>query len=245
MLIASILLSVTVVMLDSVAEIREVHGVLFYWLEWFFTLLFTVEYMLRLAIVGRPLKYAVSFYGIVDLLSILPTYLSFFLPGGQYLVVIRTLRTLRIWRILKLVHFVKEFDILLKALRASTRKIVVFLAAVFSLMVILGSTMYVVETAESGFTSIPRSVYWAVVTLTTVGYGDISPKSGLGQIVASIAMILGYAIIAVPTGIVTVEIAAQNRVTTQFCPQCSREGHDDDALFCKFCGSEINPQLRR
>lgn len=243
-LIIAILMSVAIVMVDSVASLHDAHGRWLYMLEWFFTILFTVEYILRLYCVARPLKYALSFYGIVDLLSILPTYLSLLLPGTQYLLVIRTLRTIRIWRVFKLVHFLREMETLFAAMRASFKKITVFMGIVLCLVTVLGSIMYVVEPAESGFTSIPRSVYWAIVTLTTVGYGDISPKTPLGQFIASLAMMLGYAIIAVPTGIVTVELSQLGRrkkPTTQNCRVCNREGHDHDAVFCKYCGERLNP----
>jgi voltage-gated potassium channel len=241
LLIASILASVAAVMLDSIGTVRSAYGNLLFVIEWFFTLLFTVEYILRLLCVGRPLKYAVSFYGMVDLLAIIPTYLSLVLPGSQFLLVIRILRILRIFRILKLVPYLKEARLLAKALRASSRKIAVFLYTVLTLVVIFGSLMYVIEGEANGFTSIPRSIYWAIVTLTTVGYGDISPRTGLGQALASIVMILGYAIIAVPTGIVSVEMshAFGTRVSTQACPECSAEGHDADARYCKYCGSAL------
>ena len=243
-LIISILLSVTAVMLDSVASVRLQHGPLLYGIEWFFTLLFTIEYLLRLLSVGRPSKYATSFYGLVDLLSIIPTYISLVVPGSQYLLVIRILRILRIFRILKLVAYISEARLLTKALRASGRKIAVFLYTVLTLVVIFGSLMYVIEGQDSGFTSIPRSIYWAIVTLTTVGYGDLTPHTGLGQIIASVIMIFGYGIIAVPTGIVTVEMsqAFKGQVTTQACPECSAEGHDSVARHCKFCGAILNPE---
>jgi voltage-gated potassium channel len=241
LLIFSILVSVAAVMLDSMGPVRMLHGSLLYGVEWFFTLLFSIEYFLRLLCVGRPLKYAVSFYGIVDLLAIIPTYVSLILPGSQYLLVIRILRILRIFRILKLVPYLGEAQLLVKALRASGRKIAVFLYTVLTLVVIFGSLMYVIESEASGFTSIPRSIYWAIVTLTTVGYGDISPQTGLGQVLASMIMILGYGIIAVPTGIVTVEMSQTfgRKVSTQSCPECSAEGHDADAVYCKYCGSEL------
>ncbi len=243
-LIVCILASVVIVMLDSVASLRAMYGKYFLAAEWFFTILFTIEYILRLYSVGKPWKYAFSFFGLVDLLSILPTYLSFFFPGTQYLLVIRTLRTIRIWRILKLAQYLHEWDYILKAMRASVRKIVVFLVVVCTLVTILGSIMYMVESAEHGFTSIPRSIYWAIVTVTTVGYGDIAPQSDLGQVLAAFAMVMGYAIIAVPTGIVTVELGnARNAVSTQACPDCSHEGHDPDARFCKHCGAELYPEL--
>ena len=238
-LILSIILSVIVVMLDSVAELQLQYGQLFYLLEWFFTLLFTVEYLLRLSCIGRPLKYATSFFGVIDLLSILPTYLSLIIAGGQYLLVIRVLRLLRVFRVMKLVQYVGEANFLMRALRASRRKIAVFLLSVFLLMVIFGAVMYIVEGPEHGFTSIPRSIYWAIVTMTTVGYGDISPQTDLGQVIASVVMILGYGIIAIPTGIVTAEMSFAPRVSTQNCPQCSAEGHAFDARHCKFCGAKL------
>lgn len=241
LLIVSILASVAAVMLDSMGPVRSAHGRLLNGIEWCFTLLFTLEYLLRLACVGRPLKYALSFYGMVDLLAIIPTYLSLILPGSHYLLVIRILRILRIFRILKLVPYLGEARLLMKALRASRRKIVVFLFTVLTLVVIFGSLMYVVEGDANGFTSIPRSIYWAIVTLTTVGYGDIAPRTGLGQALSAIVMVLGYAIIAVPTGIVTVEMthAFSARVSTQACPECSAEGHDADASHCKYCGAAL------
>ena len=241
-LIVCILASVAVVMADSVAPIRERHGELLYGLEWFFTILFTVEYALRLICVGRPLRYAVSFFGIVDLLAILPTYLSLVHYGSRYLAVVRVLRVLRVFRVLKLGHHTKEATVLRQALYASRRKILVFLAVVLTLVVVVGSLMYMIEgRTNEGFSSIPRSVYWAIVTLTTVGYGDISPQTGVGQCLASLVMILGYSIIAVPTGIVTVEWSqAQKKPTTgQACPHCSAEGHDKDAKYCKFCGTQL------
>lgn len=241
-LIVSIVLSVIVVMLDSVSTIRNSYGGFLVLSEWFFTFLFTIEYFLRLSCVGRPFKYATSFFGIVDLLAIIPTYLSLFLPGSQFLIVIRILRLLRIFRVFKLVQYLVEIKLLNQALRASRRKIVVFLFTVFILVIIFGSMMYVIEGEQSGFTSIPRSIYWAVVTLTTVGYGDISPKTGFGQALAAVIMIIGYAIIAVPTGIVTTEIARATygrKVSTQACRACSAEGHDMDAKCCKYCGAKL------
>ncbi len=241
LLIWSILLSVAAVMLDSVGEIRQRHGTLLYAVEWIFTLGFTVEYLLRLISVGRPIKYATSFFGLVDLLAILPTYISLLIPGSQYLLVVRILRILRVFRIFKLVQYVSEARLLMQAVRASGRKIAVFLFTVLTLVVIFGSLMYLIEGETRGFTSIPRSIYWTIVTLTTVGYGDISPQTGLGQFLASFIMILGYGIIAVPTGIVTVEMSQAFRkpVTTQACPECSADGHDTDAVHCKFCGAKL------
>ncbi|MFQ5627280.1 MAG: ion transporter [bacterium] len=240
-LIFSILISVLAVMLESVREIRAVHGVFLVRVEWFFTILFTIEYILRLICVGRPLKYASSFFGVVDLLAILPTYFGLFFPGTHYFLVIRALRILRVFRVLKLVPYLRESAMLMQALRASRRKITIFLYAVLTLVVIIGSIMYMIEGEQNGFTSIPRSIYWAIVTLTTVGYGDIAPATPFGQALAAVVMIMGYAIIAVPTGIVTSELtqAKSKSISTQACPQCSAEGHDTDALFCKRCGAKL------
>ncbi|MCB9058279.1 MAG: ion transporter [Calditrichae bacterium] len=242
-LIITILLSVIAVMLDSMPEVRRNYGSILLVLEWSFTILFTIEYVLRLITVGRPLKYAGSFYGIVDLLSIIPTYFSLLFPGTQMLVVIRILRVLRIFRVLKLAQYLGEAQMIKQALKASRRKITVFLVTVVTIVIIVGSMMYLIEGEESGFVSIPHSIYWAIVTLTTVGYGDITPITSLGRILSAIVMILGYAIIAVPTGIVTAEMTqtfTKKHVTTQACPQCSMEGHDVDAQFCKYCGSVLN-----
>jgi len=241
-LIWLILLSVATVILESVRSVRVQYGDLLYTLEWVFTLLFTVEYVLRLLSVRRPLRYATSFFGIVDLLAIIPTYLSIFVPGSQYLLVIRILRLLRVFRLLKLSEYVTEADTLRRALHASRRKISVFLSVVVLLVVVIGALMYVVEGEAHGFTSIPVSIYWAIVTLTTVGYGDLSPRTPLGQILASIVMVIGYGIIAVPTGIVSVELAhaaRQERLTKQLCPACGAEGHDLDAAYCKYCGASL------
>ncbi len=242
-LIWSILLSVAAVMLDSVGAVRVQYGPLLTKIEWFFTILFTVEYLLRLWCIGKPLRYARSFFGVVDLLAILPTYLSLLFPGSHYLVVIRILRVLRIFRVLKLVQFIDEAQTMTRALRASGRKIAVFFATVMTLVVIFGSLMYVVEGEAHGFTSIPRSIYWAVVTMTTVGYGDISPETAVGQAIATVVMLIGFTIIAVPTGIVASEMSKVDRqrdrrpVSTQVCPECASEGHDYDAKHCKECGS--------
>jgi voltage-gated potassium channel len=240
-LIWSILLSVLVVMLDSVGSVRLAYGNGLYRIEWFFTVLFTVEYGLRLVSVGRPLAYATSFFGIIDVLGIVPTYLSVLIPGSQYLLVIRILRVLRIFRVLKLVPYLGEANLLLRALRASRRKITVFLFTVLTVVIVLGCLMYVIEGDENGFTSIPISIYWCIVTLTTVGYGDISPQTAIGQFLAAMIMILGYGIIAVPTGIVTVEMshAFKKPISTQACLQCSAEGHDADARYCKYCGAKL------
>lgn len=237
LLIVSILLSVGVVMADSVVALRAAHGIFLDKMELFFTALFTVEYVLRLFCVRRPVAYAVSFYGVVDLVSVLPTWFALFFPATQFLAILRILRVLRIFRVLKLAQYVFEAYALVGALRASRRKITVFFFFVLTLVVIFGSLIYVIEGDSDGFTSIPRSIYWAVVTLTTVGYGDISPKTGAGQALASLVMVLGYSIIAVPTGIVTAEMTRhRDAVSTQACPGCGREGHDDDAVHCKYCG---------
>lgn len=240
-LIVAIVASVLVVMLESVAAIQTKHGTALRVAEWVFTVLFTVEYALRLAVVERPGRYARSFFGVVDLLAIVPTYVSLFAPGAQALTVIRALRILRVFRVLKLVHYVRESRALATALRASGRKVLVFLFTVLILVVILGSTMYLVEGEDNGFTSIPRSIYWAVVTLTTVGYGDIAPQTPMGQALAALVMILGYAIIAVPTGILSVEMARVEKggLSTQACKACSAEGHDANAVHCKFCGAAL------
>ena len=242
LLIVSIVLSVIMVMLDSVSSIQQTYGRLLLLGEWIFTILFTIEYILRLYSVGRPLAYAKSFFGIVDLLAILPTYLSIFFPGTQYFLVIRVLRVLRIFRVLKLVQYLGEAQQLMQALRASRRKITVFLFTVLTLVIIFGALMYLIEDRDAGFTSIPKSIYWAIVTLTTVGYGDISPQTGFGQAVSAIIMVIGYGIIAVPTGIVTAELSKVYRmgVSTQACLQCSAEGHDTDAKHCKYCGAELS-----
>jgi voltage-gated potassium channel len=240
-LLMLILLSVLAVCLESVRELREAHGALLHGIEWVFTALFTLEYVMRLMTVRQPLRYALSFYGVVDLLAILPTYFVFFFPGSQSLLVIRALRLLRVFRILKLTHFVGEARLLVAAMRASFRKIVVFIGVVMTIMLISGALMYLIEGEENGFTSIPVSVYWAVVTMSTVGFGDIVPHTVLGRCVASLLMILGYAIIAVPTGIVTVELSAAARAAsnTQACPSCGAGSHDNDARHCKFCGGKL------
>jgi len=240
-LMVFIILSVVAVMLESTSVIADRYGPWLRAFEWVITGLFTVEYLLRLYCVGNPLRYARSFFGIVDLLAILPSYLSIFIPGAQSLLVIRALRLLRVFRVLKLAQFVGEASELTAALRASARKIIVFLGAVLTIVVIVGSMMYLIEGEANGFTSIPVSIYWAIVTMTTVGYGDVAPHTPLGKILASAIMILGYGIIAVPTGIVSVELAGvtRKRITTQACPDCGVGGHDHDAVHCKYCGAKI------
>lgn len=241
-LVATILLSIVVVVMDSVQSINARHGDMMNALEWAFTVLFTIEYIARLSCVRHPWRYATSFFGIVDLLSILPTYIALLMPEAQALLDVRILRLLRIFRIFKLTLYVAEYTALMAALRASRRKILIFLSFVLMVMLVLGTLMYVVEGAESGYTSIPVAMYWAIVTMTTVGYGDITPHSDLGKLIASMMMLLGWGILAVPTGIVTVEIAAQQRnqrPTTRTCPHCLSEGHEADARFCKDCGAAL------
>jgi voltage-gated potassium channel len=237
-----ILLSVLVVMLESVDFIHKRHTEALFIAEWFFTILFTVEYALRLITVRRPWLYFKSFFGLVDLLAILPSYLILIIPGGQGLLSIRILRLLRIFRIFKLSEYLSEAQLMMAALSKSLRKITVFLYAVLMLVVVCGTLMYVVESSEVGFTSIPVSIYWAIVTLTTVGYGDISPQTPLGQFLASLIMIMGYGIIAVPTGIYSAELIKtynEEKIRNDACPDCGRTGHDFDAGFCKYCGHQL------
>ena len=241
-LLVSILGSINIVMLDSVAPLHSRYGDIFFIIEWGFTILFTIEYSLRLISVKKPLKYVFSFLGLVDLLAIIPMYLSIFLSGAQSLLVLRALRLLRIFRIFKLTHFLSEMSFLGAALRSSAKKISIFMLVVIAIVVILGSIMYLVEPADNGFTSIPESIYWAIVTITTVGYGDIAPVTPVGKFLASLIMLIGYGIIAVPTGILTTEIALMARTKNnghETCPGCGKEGHDEDAKFCKFCGEKL------
>lgn len=238
----SIVLSVIVIMLDSVEAIQNRYGQAIYIIEWLFTLLFTLEYGLRLVSVRRPWLYFTSFFGLVDLVSILPSYLILLFPGAQSMLAIRILRLLRVFRILKLSAYMNEAQIMMTALSKSSRKIMVFLYSVFMIVVVLGSLVYVAESREAGFTSIPRSVYWAIVTLTTVGYGDISPQTPLGQLLASTIMIMGYGIIAVPTGIYSAELIrtyTEGKVRNDACPDCGRTGHDFDADYCKYCSHAL------
>lgn len=242
LLIITIALSVLAVMLSSVEAFYQQYSWLFFYTEWGFTLLFTCEYFLRLISVRLPKLYARSFYGIIDLLSILPTYIGLLLPGIKYMLIIRILRLLRIFRIFKLAEYVDEAETLMTALKNSSQKILVFLYAVLTLSTVFGSVLYVVEGSASGFTSIPKSVYWAIVTLTTVGYGDIAPQTPLGQVIAAGIMIMGYGIIAVPTGIYSAELIKTYRpskVSNEACPSCGKIGHDTDADFCKYCGGSL------
>ncbi|OIQ96677.1 cyclic nucleotide-gated potassium channel [mine drainage metagenome] len=242
-LVVAIVLSVIVVMLDSVANIHVQWGHQLFYLEWFFSIVFTLEYIARIVSVNKPANYIFSFMGIIDLLSTLPSYIALFMSGASYAMALRLLRLLRIFRILKLSYYLEESEVMARALAASRRKLLVFLLAILTLVVILGTLMFVVEGPENGYTSIPESVYWAIVTLTTVGYGDISPKTPVGQAIASMVMIMGYAIIAVPTGIVTVELArssANSNVNVAIaCPSCMLEGHEKDAVYCRHCGEAL------
>jgi voltage-gated potassium channel len=241
-LLILILSSIIVVILDSHQQLHQSYGDLFYALEWTFTVLFTIEYILRLICIRRPWRYVFSFLGLIDLLAIIPGYLSLFFAGSQSLVVLRALRLLRIFRIFKLSHYLSEMQFLGVAVKGSMRKISIFMMIVVTLVVIMGSVMYLVEGGKNGFNSIPDSIYWAIVTITTVGYGDISPVTPLGKFVASMIMLMGYAIIAVPTGIITTEmaLAMRNKEHRQeACPSCGKEGHDVNAKFCKFCGEKL------
>lgn len=244
-LLWAIVLSVLAVMLESVREIKEEYASVLFLMEWSFTILFTVEYILRLMIVSRPKDYAFSFLGVIDFLAFIPTYMTLFVAGGSYLVVIRSIRLLRVFRILKLGRYLREASVLTDALRSSRHKILIFMGAVTTLVMIMGTLMYLIEGEGGGFTSIPRSIYWAIVTVTTVGYGDIAPQTVLGQTVASLLMLMGYAIIAVPTGIVTSEIAQAEKNKKmeesdgRVCIACGVKGHDDDAIYCKNCSAKL------
>ena len=242
-LLICIVVSVIVVAMESISTLPIQFDRWLYILEWFFTIIFTLDYIARLWIVNRKRQYIFSFFGIIDLLSILPTYLGLFLVGAQSFMVIRSIRLLRIFRIFKLSRYVGEGQNLAQALRSSRPKIIVFLVTISTSVIITGTVMYMVEGPEHGFTSIPKSIYWAIVTMTTVGYGDLAPQTTLGQTLASFIMILGYGIIAVPTGIVSAEMVAlkhKEKITSQVCPHCLKEGHDHDAVFCKFCGGTLN-----
>lgn len=242
-LLIVILISVALVMLESVPTILANNEETLRLLEWIITIIFSAEYILRIAIVKKPFNYIFSFYGVIDFLSVIPTYLSLIIVGSHSLVVIRVLRLLRVFRILKLTRYTQAGRTLARAIWASREKISVFIFFVIVLVIIVGTVMYIVEGPAHGFTSIPQGIYWAIVTLTTVGYGDISPETPTGQFFASIVMIMGYAIIAVPTGIVTAEIInPSSNHNTQVCKQCLHPTHDDDAVYCKICGSKMNPE---
>ena len=250
-LLAMILGSIIIVMLETVPSLNEKYRILFNALEWLFTIFFTIEYFTRIYTVHSPKRYITSFYGIVDLLSILPTYIALIFPVAQSFMILRAIRLLRVFKIFGLGQFMVEGQIITKAMKDSRNKIMVFLFFILILVTIFGTIMYALEgthsNPDSQFTSIPRSVYFAIVTLTTVGYGDIAPQTPVGQFLASIIMILGYAVIAVPTGIVTAEFSrgykkkAAQKYSSQVCSHCLKEGHDKDAEFCKFCGNELHP----
>ena len=241
-LLVAILASVTVVMLDSAVSISSRYHLLLARLEWLFTALFTIEYIARLVCVERPRRYARSFYGVVDVVSVLPTYLAIFLPQLHALIDVRVLRMLRVFRILKLTQYLAEFQLLADALRNSRRKIAVFLSAVLMIVVTLGTVMYVVEGPANGFTSIPVSVYWAITTMTTVGFGDITPRTDFGRLVASVIMLMGWGVLAVPTGIVTAEMTSQKLRPTggRPCSKCGVRDHAVDARFCRGCGASLD-----
>ena len=241
-LLILIFISILIVMFDSVDTLHNKYGDIFWTIEWVVTILFTIEYILRLISINQPKRYIFSFLGMVDLLAILPTYLSILIPGAQALLVMRALRLLRIFRIFKLTHFLSEMHFLGGALKASLKKISIFFMVMLTLVIIQGSVMYLIEGGENGFDSIPTSIYWAIVTITTVGYGDVSPVTPLGKFVASFIMLTGYAIIAVPTGIITTEMALaikKREEKHETCPGCGREGHDSNAQYCKYCGTKL------
>ncbi len=246
-LLVLIVASVIVVSLETVESLNIRFGTLFLWLEWIFTIFFTIEYVLRIYAVRNPSKYIFSFYGIVDLLAILPLYLSLFFVASKHFIIIRVMRLLRVFRIFKLGSFLQHGNVIVNSLKASRAKITVFMYFVLLAVIVFGAVMYMVEgVSNDGFDSIPRSIYWAIVTLTTVGYGDISPITPLGQFIAACIMILGYAVIAVPTGIISAEMVSsiskdKKKISTQACRFCGHEGHDYDAVHCKYCGEKIHP----
>ena len=234
-------------MLESIPSVSAQWAKELRYIEYTFTALFTIEYLLRLYCSPKPAAYAKSFYGVVDLLAILPTYLALFFPGASFMGVIRLLRVMRIFRILKLVRYLQDSNILLRSLLMAKRKILIFFSTVAILVTIFGALIFVIEGPENGFTSIPKSIYWAIVTITTVGYGDLVPQTNLGKGLASLTMLLGYSILAVPTGIITAELSQEMRSHKALvkCPNCSQSGHDSDAMYCKHCGSELaDPDLR-
>ena len=244
-LLITIVSSVVAVMLESIDSIHQQYGDILRIFEWIVTILFTIEYFLRIYAVNKPLKYIFSFMGIIDLLAIIPTYLIFIFPAAHFFTVVRSIRLIRVFRVFKLSHYLRGAHTMQIALRSSRPKIVVFLLSVMILVIVLGTLMYIIEGSSDtkGFDNIPNSIYWAIVTLTTVGYGDVFPATAFGKVVASFIMILGYGIIAVPTGIVTAEFSRKKRekVSTQACPDCTTEGHEVDAKFCNKCGAELNP----
>ena len=244
-LLITIVSSVAAVMLESIDSIHQQYGDILRIFEWIVTIFFTIEYFLRIYAVNRPLKYIFSFMGIIDLLAIIPTYLIFIFPAAHFFTVVRSIRLIRVFRVFKLSHYLRGAHTMQIALRSSRPKIVVFLLSVMILVIVLGTLMYIIEGSSDtkGFDNIPNSIYWAIVTLTTVGYGDVFPATAFGKVVASFIMILGYGIIAVPTGIVTAEFSRnrKEKVNTQVCPDCTAEGHEMEAKFCNKCGAELNP----
>jgi voltage-gated potassium channel len=240
-LIIAILASLLVLILESIPNVMTEWSQELRYIEYTFTALFTIEYLLRLYCSPKPKSYATSFYGIVDLLAILPTYLAIFFPGASFMGVVRLLRVMRIFRILKLVRYLQDSNILLRSLLMARRKILIFFSTVGILVVIFGALIFVIEGPENGFTSIPHSIYWAIVTITTVGYGDMVPQTAIGKAIASLTMLLGYSILAVPTGIITAELSSEMNSHKELvkCPNCNRSGHDPDAIYCKHCASEL------
>lgn len=242
-LLVFILLSILVVMLESMEAVRQEYGLLLFRIEWFFTIAFTIEYIVRVIVSPKPREYMLSFLGVIDFLAIIPTYIAFGLPGAQTFIVLRSIRLLRIYRILKLYHFVRAGNLLLMAIFKSLRKISIFMIFILILVTLLGSIMYVIERGQNGFVSIPVSIYWAVITLTTVGYGDIVPITALGKFIATFIMLLGYSIIAIPTGIVSVEMSRsviRKDDETKYCKYCDEPSHEVDANFCRICGSRLD-----
>ncbi len=237
----SIALSVIAVVLESIPSVKAAYGELLHKIEWALTIWFTIEYLMRLITAHNPLRYATGFYGVIDLLAVIPTYLSLFFVGTQSLIVCRAFRFLRIFRVFKMVRFVDEASTLMVALRASRQKITVFMCTVLAIALVMGTLMYVIEGESNGFNSIPQGIYWAIVTMTTVGYGDLAPHTPLGKFLASLLMLIGYSILAIPTGIVSVELAEAHRSSKQSrtCPLCNKQGHDKDASFCQHCGAKL------
>lgn len=242
-LLLTIVLSTLCVTLESFSSINHRFAVHLDAAEWFFTIAFSIEYLLRVYCSEKPVRYIFSFYGLVDLIAIVPSYLMLFLSGAESFLMVRSLRLIRVFRVLKLVQFVGEGRVLIEALAASRRKITVFMVSVSILVIIIGTMMYLIEGPENGFSNIPVSVYWAIVTMTTVGYGDIAPQTPFGKLVASVVMMLGYCIIAIPTGIVSVGIAQSSKraLNTRLCPHCNYEGHSIEAKYCLMCGGKLDP----
>lgn len=246
-LIYMILLSVAALMLDSVGAVHQRFGGLLFLVEWGFTLIFTCEYIVRIYCTPNIRRYLTSFYGLIDLISVMPSYLSLFIPGANFLLIVRLMRVLRVFRVLKLVRYLSEANVLIRSMAMARRKIFVFFITVLVLSTVFGALMFVVEGPENGFTSIPRSIYWTIVTITTVGYGDITPQTTLGQVIASAAMLTGYSILAVPTGILTAELFQEMTRERQFarCTQCENGGHERDARHCKHCGAVLESLLEQ